>query len=93
MPRLTIVIPMQNEAGNVASVIDEVAAAMQDAPEWEIVAVDDGFDRRHRGRAGQGRGTASAPQGPRERQAGGQERRGPQRHPRRARTDRLHHGR
>ena len=42
MPAITIVIPMQNEAGNVAPVIDEIAEAMQDAPEWEVIAVDDG---------------------------------------------------
>ncbi len=42
MPSVTIVIPMQNEAGNVAPVIDEIAEAMRGGPEWEVVAVDDG---------------------------------------------------
>ena len=42
MPAITIVIPMQNEAGNVAPVIDEIAEAMQGAPEWEVIAIDDG---------------------------------------------------
>ena len=42
MLAVTIVIPMQNEAGNVAPVIDEIAEAMAGTPEWEIVAVDDG---------------------------------------------------
>ena len=42
MLSVTIVIPMQNEAGNVAPVIDEIVEAMSDAPAWEIVAVDDG---------------------------------------------------
>ena len=42
MPAVTIVIPMQNEAGNVAPVLEEIAAAMQDAPEWEVIAIDDG---------------------------------------------------
>lgn len=42
MPTVTIVIPMQNEAGNVAPVIEEIAEAMSGAPAWEIVAVDDG---------------------------------------------------
>jgi dolichol-phosphate mannosyltransferase len=42
MPSVTIVIPMQNEAGNVAPVIAEIAEAMIGAPAWEIIVVDDG---------------------------------------------------
>ena len=42
MPSVTIIIPMQNEAGNVAPVLDEIAEAMAVAPGWEVVAVDDG---------------------------------------------------
>jgi dolichol-phosphate mannosyltransferase len=57
MPRITVVIPMQNEAGNVVPVLEEVARALEDGPAWEIVAVDDGstdatFDELHRARAG-----------------------------------------
>jgi dolichol-phosphate mannosyltransferase len=42
MPSVTIVIPFQNEAGNVTPVIDEIVGAMHDAPDWELIAVDDG---------------------------------------------------
>lgn len=41
MPSISIVIPMQDEAGNVAPVIDEVVEAMKDAPAYEIIVVND----------------------------------------------------
>jgi dolichol-phosphate mannosyltransferase len=58
MPRITVVIPMQNEAGNVAPVLEEVAEALLAGPEWELVAIDDGstdatFDELLRASAGQ----------------------------------------
>ncbi len=42
MPSVTIVIPMQNEAENVAPVIDEIVEAMRGGLAWEVIAVDDG---------------------------------------------------
>lgn len=39
---LSIVIPMQNEAGNVVPVLEELSGVAQDFPPYEIVIVDDG---------------------------------------------------
>ena len=42
MTAVSIVIPMHNEAGNVAPVLEEVVAACGDLSSFEICAVDDG---------------------------------------------------
>jgi dolichol-phosphate mannosyltransferase len=39
---LSIVIPVRNEAGNIAPLVDEIAAALDGKAEYEIVYVDDG---------------------------------------------------
>ncbi|MEM9049569.1 MAG: glycosyltransferase family 2 protein [Pseudomonadota bacterium] len=41
-PALSIIIPMQNEAGNVAPVLEELAGAAEGFPPYEIIVVDDG---------------------------------------------------
>jgi glycosyltransferase involved in cell wall biosynthesis len=44
-PSLSLVAPVYREAGNVAPLADEVAAALADYPApWELVLVDDGSD-------------------------------------------------
>ena len=42
MTSVSIVIPMRNEAGNIASLIDGIAAACRDLPDFEVIVVDDG---------------------------------------------------
>jgi dolichol-phosphate mannosyltransferase len=45
---LSVVVPMHNEAGNVAGLISEIVAAVTPVSAFEIVAVDDGSrDRTH----------------------------------------------
>ena len=41
-PRLAVVVPVHNEAGNVAPLIGEIRAALDGRVEYEIVFVDDG---------------------------------------------------
>jgi glycosyltransferase involved in cell wall biosynthesis len=41
---LSVVIPVKNEAGNIASLVDEIYAALDGLIEYEIVYVDDGSD-------------------------------------------------
>ena len=43
-PELSIVIPVRNEAGNIAGVVGEVRAAFDGRVGYEIVLVDDGSD-------------------------------------------------
>lgn len=42
MTRLSIVIPARNEAGNILSLVDEIAAALLGLGPFEIIVVDDG---------------------------------------------------
>ena len=42
MTSVSIVIPMRNEAENIASLVAGIAAACENLPEYEIIAVDDG---------------------------------------------------
>jgi dolichol-phosphate mannosyltransferase len=39
---LSVVIPVKNEAGNIAPLVGEIAAALDDVVDYEIVYVDDG---------------------------------------------------
>jgi len=41
-PALTVLVPLHNEAGNVAPLAAEIAAALQDGPRYELIFVDDG---------------------------------------------------
>jgi dolichol-phosphate mannosyltransferase len=41
---LSVVIPVKNEADNVAPVVEEICAALDDLVEYEILYVDDGSD-------------------------------------------------
>jgi glycosyltransferase involved in cell wall biosynthesis len=41
-PAVSIVVPVRNEAGNIAPLVDEIAAALGSAPAFEIVYVNDG---------------------------------------------------
>jgi dolichol-phosphate mannosyltransferase len=41
---LSIVIPVKNEAGNIAPLVGEIAAALDTVADYEIVYVDDGSD-------------------------------------------------
>lgn len=41
-PAVSIVVPVKNEAGNVAPLTAEIAAALADGPPFEVVYVDDG---------------------------------------------------
>jgi dolichol-phosphate mannosyltransferase len=43
-PELTVLVPVFNEAGNIAPLFDEVAAALSPVAGFEIVFVDDGSD-------------------------------------------------
>ena len=43
-PALSVVVPVKNEAENIGSLIDEIAAALSSGPVHEIVYVDDGSD-------------------------------------------------
>ncbi|WP_126975165.1 glycosyltransferase family 2 protein [Frigidibacter oleivorans] len=42
MTEVSIVIPMKNEAGNVAALLREIVAACSPGPDFEILVVDDG---------------------------------------------------
>jgi dolichol-phosphate mannosyltransferase len=42
--QLSVVIPVKNEAGNIAPLVSEIAAALEGRLEYEIVYVDDGSD-------------------------------------------------
>lgn len=42
VPRLSLVVPLFNEEGSVARLIDAVRAALGPGPDWELVLVDDG---------------------------------------------------
>ncbi len=41
---LSVVIPVRNEAGNIAPLVAEIAAALDGRLEYEIVYIDDGSD-------------------------------------------------
>ncbi len=41
---LSVVIPVKNEAGNIAPLVDEIVAALDEKAVYEIVYVDDGSD-------------------------------------------------
>ena len=41
-PEISVVIPAHNEAGNLAPLLDEIAAAMPEGRSYEVVVVDDG---------------------------------------------------
>jgi dolichol-phosphate mannosyltransferase len=41
-PRVSVVVPVRNEAGNVAPLLDEIAAALIPLAPFEVVYVDDG---------------------------------------------------
>jgi dolichol-phosphate mannosyltransferase len=41
---LSVVIPVKNEAGNIASLVAEIVAALDPVTEYEIIYVDDGSD-------------------------------------------------
>jgi len=43
-PRISIIVPVKNEAGNVGPLIDEIVAALDRYRPFEIVYVDDGSD-------------------------------------------------
>lgn len=51
MPSVSIVIPMRNEAGNIAALIEGIAAACAPLPSFEIIVVDDGSTDRTAERA------------------------------------------
>ncbi len=42
MTEISVVIPARNEAENIGSLVDGIVAALQDAPDFEIIVVDDG---------------------------------------------------
>ena len=50
-PAVSVVVPVRNEAGNIAPLVAEIAAALDGQWAFEVVYVDDGSQRRHRGRA------------------------------------------
>src|SRR5207302_1706003 len=41
---LSVVIPVKNEAGNIAPLVAEIAAALDGIVEYEILYIDDGSD-------------------------------------------------
>jgi glycosyltransferase involved in cell wall biosynthesis len=41
-PAVSIVVPVRNEAGNIAPLVDEIAAALGSGPAFEIIYVNDG---------------------------------------------------
>ena len=47
---LSVVIPVRNEAGNIAPLVAEIAAALDGVAAYEIVYVDDGSERLDRRR-------------------------------------------
>ncbi|MGZ8240678.1 MAG: glycosyltransferase family 2 protein [Methylobacter sp.] len=44
--RISIIVPVYNEADNIVSLIDEIVTAMSEAEEYEIIYVDDGSNDR-----------------------------------------------
>ena len=42
VPRLSVVVPVKNEAGNIAGLLAEIAAACEDLAPFEVIYVDDG---------------------------------------------------
>lgn len=42
IPAISVVIPLRNEAGNIAPLLEEIATAMANGPAWEALCVDDG---------------------------------------------------
>ena len=42
MPAVSVVVPVRNEAGNIAPLVDEIATALGRALAFEIVYVNDG---------------------------------------------------
>src|SRR4029453_593586 len=45
-PAVSIVVPVRNEAGNIAPLVDEIAAAHAKGPSFEIIYVNDGSTDR-----------------------------------------------
>src|SRR5262245_66474473 len=45
-PAVSIVVPVRNEAGNVAPLVDEIAAALGKGPSFELIYVNDGSTDR-----------------------------------------------
>jgi dolichol-phosphate mannosyltransferase len=45
-PAISIVIPVRNEAGNIAPLVDEIAAALKDGAAFEVIYVNDGSSDR-----------------------------------------------
>jgi dolichol-phosphate mannosyltransferase len=45
-PAVSIVVPVRNEAGNIAALVAEIAAALQDGPSFELIYVNDGSSDR-----------------------------------------------
>ena len=41
-PAVSVVVPVRNEAGNIAPLVAEIAAALRDTPHFEILYVNDG---------------------------------------------------
>jgi hypothetical protein len=41
-PRLSVVVPVRNEAGNVGSLVEEIAASLSGKAPFEVIYVDDG---------------------------------------------------
>ena len=42
-PRVSLVIPIRNEAGNIGPLIDEIRASLDEAGfSWEILVINDG---------------------------------------------------
>ena len=41
-PRLSVVVPVKNESGNIASLVDEIGRACADLAPFEVIYVDDG---------------------------------------------------
>jgi len=45
-PAVSIVVPVRNEAGNIAPLVNEIAAALEKGPSFELIYVDDGSTDR-----------------------------------------------
>jgi dolichol-phosphate mannosyltransferase len=48
-PAVSVVVPVRNEAGNLAPLIDEIAAALGKGPAFEVILRQRWFERPHRG--------------------------------------------
>jgi dolichol-phosphate mannosyltransferase len=46
VPAVSIVVPVRNEAGNIAPLVAEIAAALLNGPNFELIYVDDGSSDR-----------------------------------------------